>query len=255
MNTHKQPVTSVSDSVLRDCLRAVTAESEKLCGRVDALEVENRLLRFEFNALVAGIDPYLVRPILNRRATLHSELGLFAEQDEIGLDGRGANTMCSRVEILEERIQILEKVAVSSERDVSNGELGALIFTKCLSCQAPGSSNRRPESPPLDPYRIQHGRPLGQKTGNARLPSGRPSSAPLNGFRFDAVRPYLELQDLAAEQQGLRLQQQQQQQQPRRSQNTTDSAMIRVGRRAGAFGVEKIRPRPRPRHPFSQNGL
>jgi len=163
--------------------------------------------------------------------------------------------MCSRVEILEERIQILEKVAVSSERDVSNGELGALIFTKCLSCQAPGSSNRRPESPPLDPYRIQHGRPLGQKTGNARLPSGRPSSAPLNGFRFDAVRPYLELQDLAAEQQGLRLQQQQQQQQPRRSQNTTDSAMIRVGRRAGAFGVEKIRPRPRPRHPFSQNGL
>jgi hypothetical protein len=186
-------------------------------------------LRFELSAVVAEINTNFVRSTRSRRATLHTALGLFPNQDEVGVDW-ARRSVHDRLETLGGRLQALERLVVSSERESSNGELGALIFTKCLSCQAPGSSSKRPESPPRDPLRIQHGRPLGQNPANAKLGSDRPASAPINGFRFDAVRPYVDVQDLGHYQ---------------RQQNAADATTIHVGRRAGTFGVEKLRPRSR----------
>jgi len=219
---------AVDDSDLKDVLRALVGEINRLNSRVDSLSTDNRLLRFELTQVNQQLTRASPRDQIERRAALYSELALAPNTDDAAAtDVPEGGTHEERMAALEQRLYNLETQAT----EPSGREDGALVFAKCLSCQKP-SASKRDTSP--DP-RVLHGRPFVHRRGASPT---RPDAVLQGSFRLDITKSHnqnFDLQDQKLPGQG-------------------EGEVVRVGRRSGSFGVEKIRPRTQElRNPVSRS--
>jgi hypothetical protein len=135
----------------------------------------------------------------------------------------------SRLESLEASLEPVQG-PISSSIDISH-ETPA-ISARCLSCntpyQVPSTQRRQQQQQPL------HGRaPLNSGFTQSLVKSDsvdRPST-PTSAFRVDELKPFLELHSSSVQDEKV----------------AQDFLDVQVGRRAGRFGVEKLRPKETPR--------
>lgn len=161
-----------------------------------------------------------------RSALFDSELRVFREDATWKIEcPRG--TVGSRLESLETLVET-SKDPISASIDTSH-ETPA-ISTRCLSCNAP---YQVPAQLRQQQQRPQHGRaPLNTgfeltfvKTDTADRPS-----TPNSAFRVDEVKPFIELHSSSLREDQI-------------NKSSSDVLDVQVGRRAGRFGVEKVRPK------------
>ena len=217
-------VGTVDDGDLKDVLRGLAGEIERLTSRVDSLAADNRFLRFELSQISLQMNRSSPRGQPERRAALHSELAVSPHDDgAVAAEAPESGTYEEQLAALGQRLFALE----TQRMEPGGREDEALVFAKCLSCQQPSASRRETFPDP----RVLHGRPFIQRPGAS---PGRPGTAPQSSFRLDAARNAnqpLSRQEQTPTGQG-------------------EGAVVHVGRRSGSFGVEKIRPRPQgPRNP------
>jgi len=218
----------VDDGDLKDVLRALVGEINRLNSRVDSLSSDNRLLRFELTQINQQLNRASPRDQMERRAALYSELALTPHSDDAApTDAPAGGTHEERMVALEQRLNNLE----THTAEPSGRKDGALVFAKCLSCQKPSASKRETSPDP----RVLHGRPFVQRRGASPT---RPDAAPQGSFRLDITKGHsqnFDLHDQKLPGQG-------------------EGAAVHVGRRSGSFGVEKIRPRTQElRNPVSRS--
>ena len=124
----------------------------------------------------------------------------------------------------------IESHIMRSQKEEDEGDANMAVSFKCLSCLNPGGiPDQRPESPQDD--RVGHGRPLGSAVW--KTSSSKPKHPEdLSGFRFEAIKPFVEkqLEDQVPASKAVP--------QVPVNGNTT----IQVGRRTPRHGVEKLRP-------------
>jgi len=220
---------SVDDAPLRDVLRALISEVEKLSGRISFLEADNRLLRFELAHCAGAIDTSMSQGIGARRVTFQAELDL--PRDHAVVSEHARQPVADRLADVEDRVLSLEGSASRSSMHPSERadyDKGAALSYRCLSCQNPAASGGRSPSPVDE--RMAHGRPGPFHVRKTPSGDGRPTSAPLGSIRLDADRVAPPPSHITA---------------PQARPHTGGDMTLHVGRRAAAYGVEKIRPRSR----------
>jgi len=218
---------TVGDADLKDVLRALVGEVERLTSRVDCLAADNRFLRFELAQISLQMNRASPRGQSERRAALLSELALSPhDTDAVAPNAPEGGTYEEQLAALGQRLFALE----TQRMEPGGREDGAFVFAKCLSCQQPSASKRETSPDP----RVPHGRPFVQRPGaspgrpGTAPPQGVPQGVPQGSFRLGAAikaNQLLSRQEQTPPGQG-------------------EGAVVHVGRRSGSFGVEKIRPRP-----------
>jgi hypothetical protein len=127
-----------TDTSLNNIVRSLALEVERLCGRVEHLEADNRLLRFELQQQARHIDNKKAREMELRDSTFTQELN-HAREQRIVFEGC-EHTVEERMAALEERLAYLEAK--------DNKEDNAIALTKCLCCMTPNAKlGRRPSNP------------------------------------------------------------------------------------------------------------
>lgn len=119
----------VDDGDLKDVLRALVGEINRLNSRVDSLSSDNRLLRFELIRINQQLNRASPRDQMERRAALYSELALTPHSDDAApTDAPAGGTHEERMAALEQRLNNLE----THTAEPSGREDGALVFAKCF---------------------------------------------------------------------------------------------------------------------------
>ena len=209
-------------------LKGIVEELGALGVRVDALEADNQFLRFELTQTQRALSQSLSQGSSARRLMLLSEMGVESSSSSAEAAHPPYEPLDERMDALEEAVSALRSHANQVAALPSSSE-GALLFTKCLSCQKTSLPNGR-DSPPPDGRAAPHGRPMKDKIVLGRASSATGGST----FRLEAERRLGASGGAIQQEQLAKL----------IGQGTSEAPVsVHVGRRSGSFGVEKLRPR------------
>lgn len=128
------------DSPLNEIIRSLASELEKLSSRVELLEADNKLLRFELKQQSKTIDIKKAREMELRDSAFSQEINSTYEPRN-SFTETSEHTVDDRLVSLEERLAYFEaKEAL--------GDKQAVALTKCLCCMTPSKKvGRRPSNP------------------------------------------------------------------------------------------------------------
>jgi len=168
---------NVDDSNLVEVIRDLCAELQSLGSRVDSLESENRLLKFELIRLNGELGTENTREMQMRSFARSSELKGSAEP--VMYEGGSRPNLLGRLTTIEQKI-VNDAEGADEDGNINQFALG---LTRCLSCKTPVPSKTRQHPPVDNTHKIQKGTTLFESS----KATARPLSAPNGNFQLAAV--------------------------------------------------------------------